>query len=375
MTRSLLDRQSELPQSVRLYRYVPKRVRFSWQALDPKRVRSVADLPQYLILGHLDPSTFRISSGGWTARWQGTEDNTHFEIAYKANVEQWEIRPTWRGLDGGFTIYSTKIPLDKVIGLALHPFSAVKWDSAARLHLEAKYQITVIEQSEEYHSQIGIPDGAFREILIPVSVENLRPMQEWVREIAEESPLSYPITVEAKLVFQAVNYVEGRAPNWTTEQVMVFRRSIMETGLLPTSYPAREVATDGSAAWTLRRNIYLLHIGLPFAGLTDFLSRMVSTNGPIQATSDPSMRIEWRPLVVPAQFDLQVKGIELWDQAKTTRSFLQFAHDREQGTSLTVSEFIKAEKRAPDTLEKIEAISTALVATIEGMFNRVEGGE
>ena len=68
MTRSPIDRQSELPSSVPLFRYAPDRVRFSWRDLNPALVRSAADLPQYLILGDLDPSTFECSAGGWSAR-------------------------------------------------------------------------------------------------------------------------------------------------------------------------------------------------------------------------------------------------------------------------------------------------------------------
>jgi len=79
---SLLDRQSELPRSVPLFRDAPDRVRFSWRDWDPALVRSGADLPQYLILGDLDPSTFEQSAGGWSARWQGTNHNTHLEVAY-----------------------------------------------------------------------------------------------------------------------------------------------------------------------------------------------------------------------------------------------------------------------------------------------------
>ena len=95
MTHSLLERQSELPRSVPLFRYAPERVRFSWKDWDPSIARSGTDLPQYLILGDLDPSTFEQSASGWSARWQGTEHDTHFEVAYQADASRWEIRQTW----------------------------------------------------------------------------------------------------------------------------------------------------------------------------------------------------------------------------------------------------------------------------------------
>lgn len=374
MTRSLLDRQSELPRSLPLFRYAPERVRFSWRGWDPALVRSANDLPQYLILGDLDASTFERAAGGWSARWQGTEDDTHFDVAYKADAGRWEIRQTWCGLDGGFSVYPTRMPLDKVIAQALYMQFPRNWDSAAKSRLESEYQITYVEQPENAYTFCGIPDGAFRTIVFPIAVRNLRPVRQWIQEIVEESPLTYPITVEAKLVFQALNYLEGKAPDWTTQEAVVFNQSVIETGLAPQGFPVREAANDGSAAWTLRREIYFLFIGVPFAGLTDFLGRMVTDNGPIRAVSDPDLRFELRPVVIPAAFEMQTESVALWDRPRTTRSFLQFARPGEAKTVPTVEQVIEAERNAQATLAKVEAISSDVVAAIEQIFQRVTKG-
>ncbi len=374
MTRSLLDRQSELPRSLPLFRYAPERVRFSWRDWDPALVRSANDLPQYLILGDLDASTFERAAGGWSARWQGTEDDTHFDVAYKADAGRWEIRQTWCGLDGGFSVYPTRMPLDKVIAQALYMQFPRNWDSAAKSRLESEYQITYVEQPENAYTFCGIPDGAFRTIVFPVAVRNLRPVRKWIQEIVEESPLTYPITVEVKLVFQALNYLEGKAPDWTTQEAVVFNQSVIETGLAPHGFPVREVANDGSAAWTLRRELYFLFIGLPFAGLTDFLGRMVTDDGPIRAVSDPDLRFELRPVVIPAAFEMQTESVALWDQLRTTRSFLQFARPGEAKTIPTVEQVIEAERNAQATLATVEAISGDVVAAIEQIFQRAMKG-
>lgn len=374
MTRSLLDRQSELPRSLPLFRYAPERVRFSWRDWDPALVRSANDLPQYLILGDLDASTFERAAGGWSARWQGTEDDTHFDVAYKADAGRWEIRQTWCGLDGGFSVYPTRMPLDKVIAQALYVQFPRNWDSAAKSRLESEYQITYVEQPENAYSFCGIPDGAFRTIVFPIAVRNLRPVRQWIQQIVEESPLTYPITVEAKLVFQALNYLEGKAPDWTTQEAVAFNQSVIETGLAPHGFPVREVANDGSAAWTLRRETYFLFVGLPFAGLTDFLGLMVTDDGPIRAASDPDLRFELRPVVIPAAFELQTESVALWDQPRTTRSFLQFARPGEARTAPTIEQVVEAERNAPGTLAKVEAISSDVVAAIEQIFQRVTKG-
>ena len=374
MTRSLLDRQSELPRSLPLFRYAPERARFSWRDWDPALVRSANDLPQYLILGDLDASTFQRAAGGWSARWQGTEDDTHFEVTCKADAGRWEIRQTWCGLDGGFSVYPTRMPLDKVIAQALYMQFPRNWDSAAKSRIESEYQMTVIEQPENAYTFCGIPDGAFRTIVFPIAVRNLRPVRQWIQEIVEESPPTYPITVDAKLVFQALNYLEGKAPDWTTQEAVAFNQSVIETGLAPHGFPVREVANDGSAAWTLRRETYFLFIGLPFAGLTDFLGRMVTDNGPIRAASDPDLRFELRPAVVPAAFEMQTESVALWDQPRTTRSFLQLARPGKAKMVPTVEQVIEAERNAQATLAKVEAISGDVVAAIEQIFQRVTKG-
>lgn len=374
MTSSLLERQLELPSYVPLFRYAPERAHFSWQNWDPALVRCAANLPPYLILGNLDRSTFAQSTDGWSARWQGTEPDTHFDVAYKVDTRRWEIRQTWCGVDGGFSIFPAEVPLDKVIAQALYTQFPRDWDRAAKLQLESAYQVTVVEQPENAYTFCGIPDGAFRTILFPIAVRNLRPVRQWIRNIFEQSPLPHPLTVEAKLLFQALNYLEGKAPAWTAQEAVAFNQSVRETGLAPHGFPVREVAPDGSAAWTLRRQIYFLLIGLPFAGLTHFLNRMATEDGPIRASSDPALRYELRPVVLPAAFDLQAKSLSLWDQARTTRSFLQFAPPGQDKLVPTVEQVIDAERNAPTTLAQIEAISEDIVTTIEQIFQSVTKG-
>ncbi len=374
MTRSLIDHQSELPRSVPLFRFAPDRTPFSWREFNPALVRSASDIPQYLILGDLDHSTFKPTSKGWSARWQGNESATHFDVTYKAESEQWKISQTWCGLDGGFGIFPAAMPLNKAIAEGLYMQFPRAWDRAAKLQLESTYQITIVEQAKNTYAFFGIPDGAFRTIAFPIAVHNLRPVRQWIRDIVNESPLTYPITVEAKLVFQALNYLEGKAPAWTSQGATTFNQSVAETGLAPQALPVREEANDGSAAWTLRRQIYFLFIGLPFAGLTDFLSRMVSANGPVRTILDPDFRFGLRPIVFPAGFETQAESLAIWDKARTTRSFLQFSYSDEPKITLMGEDIIKDEKTANETLAKVEAISGTVVTTVEQIFQRVNKG-
>jgi len=374
MTNPILNRQAELPRSIPLFRYAPDRVRFTWEDWNPSLVRSVADLPQYLILGDLDPSSFELSAEGWSARWQGREDDTYFNVAYRAEPGRWEVSQTWCGLDGGFSTYPARMSLDKMIGQALYTQFPRNWDREAKSQLETAYQLTVVEQPENTHTLCGIPDGAFRTIVFPVAARNLRGVRQWFKDIVNESPLSYPITVEAKLLFQALNYLEGKAPKWTSQAPMTFNQSVVETGLLPHGLPVREVGSDGSAAWTLRREIYFLFIGLPFAALTDFLIRAASANGPIRTATDPDLRFELRPIVIPAAFEVQFESVALWDTARTTRSLLMFALPGVTKDVPKVEDVMAEERLVPSTLAKVEAISSDVVTAVEQIFQRETKG-
>lgn len=374
MTSSLLELQSELPRLLPLFRYAPERRPLSWATWNPALVRSANDLPQYVILGDLDPATFQQSASGWSARWQGTEDSTYFDLVYKADDARWELRQKWRGLDGGSSFISSRVPLDRAIGQALYAQFPRNWDAAAKKLVESDYQITVVEQPENTTTMCGIPDGAFRTIIFPIAVRNLRAIRQWLEEIVADSPLTYPITVDAKLVFQAVNYLEGKAPDWTTQAPMVFNQSVIETGLVPSGLPVREVAESGSAAWTLRREIYFLFIGLPFAGVTDFLSRMSTATGPIRSSSAEPLRVEFRPIIMPAGLEVQLENVAFWDKTGTTRSFLQFSTSSGEKPTQTVEDFVETERNAPTNLAKIESISSEIVTAIEQIFERVTKG-
>ena len=374
MTRPLFDYQSELPRSIRLFRYTPDRLGFSWSGWDPSLVQSALDLPPYLILGDLDSSTFEQSTSGWSARWQGTEIDTHFEVAYKNQTGRWEIRQTWCGLDGGFGSFPARMPLDKAIAQTLYLQFPSNWGRDAKSQLEAAYQVTVVDQPEDAYTYCGIPDGAFRTIVFPIDVRNLRPFRQWMEHLVEETPLSYPVSIEAKLVFQALNYLEGKAPTWTAQDGVAFNQSVIETGLAPQGFPVRETASDGSVAWTLRREVYFLFINLPFAGLTDFLDRMATANGPIRTASGQDLRFELRPIVLPASFEFQTENVAFWDKKRSTRSFLQFGPSSAPQDATTMEGIMECEREAPVALAKAEAISSKIVGAIEQIFQRVTKG-
>jgi hypothetical protein len=374
MSSASVNRHSDLPEVVPLLRYAPERSYHSWKVWGPELVLSISDLPQYLVLGGIDSSQFQLSSDGWFARWQGNEDDTYFDVTYKAKEKRWEVQQTWCGIDGGLSRYPAHIPLDKLIAQALYMQFPSSWDRSAKTRLEKDYQLTLIEQPQNGYNLFGLPDGAFRTIVFPISVRNLRRVREWIQSIITDSPLTYPISVEAKLFHQVINYLEGKAPEWTSQTGVAFLNSLEETGLAPHDFPVREVAKDGSAAWTLRRDVYFICIGLPFAGLVDFLSRMSSENGPVRTTYDPSFRFELCPIIIPAGFEIQTESLAVWDKARTTRSFLQFARLGDEKIVRTVEDVIESEIAGDELLAKAEEISGDIVKSIDQIFKQVTQG-
>ena len=368
MMNKLLELQQTLPNSISLLRYGPKRECVAVSEVSPASVRSVSDLPQHLIMGKIAPSSFVKTAEGWSARWQGTEHDSFFNVTYNAKDNRWELSQYWHGLNGGMGIYQAGMPLDKVIGQAMYMEFPSNWDSHAKSLIEAEYQVTYLEHPKGAYNFCGIPDGAFRTIIFPIAVENLRTFREWIFEWLEKNKFEYPISAEAKILFQAINYLEGKAPDWTTNQVVAFKRSLDQTGLIPLGLPLRETANDGSSAWTLRREVYFLHLGIPFSGLTKFLDSVSSVNGPIRKRSDPALSFDVWPIIIPAGVEIQTKEVGLWDQGRTTRKLLCFSKNSDESKPATLEKMLANQLIADSDIQRAESISKDNVAEIEKVF-------
>lgn len=368
MAQNLVDLQSSLPRLISLLRYAPNRRPFDWAGFEPSKVTSADDLPPYLIMGALDRSSFQKSPQGWEAIWRGHEKDTDFTVRYKRDESQWQISQRWKGNDGGEAFYSTRTPLIKVIGQALYLTFPKNWDENAKQIFEENFQMTWVEQPEGSYSFCGIPDGSLRTIMFPVAVSDLESFQRWVQKSVQNNPPNYPVLVSARLIFQAVNYHEGHAPDWTRDEGFVFHQSISETGLMPMGFPVRETSKDGSAAWTLRRETYFILIGVPFMAVDDFLKRLVGENSPVRKSSNPHLRFERRPIVFPAGFEYQTQSASFWDRDRTTRIFLQFSKPNEEIDVPDESNFLANEQRTPEFLREAKFISQTVIQTIDGLI-------
>jgi len=374
MSESPLELQDRLPSLIQLLQYVPNRKPFSRGDRNAATVRTSADLPPYLVLGNLDEATFQRSSSGWSTRWQGLENNTYFDATFKADHTRYEFHQVWQGVDGGFGHCSSQAsPEEAVARCPIYVQFPLSWESAVKTQLEGKYQLTFIEQSKRMASTFFSPDGFFFTIAFPVAVCDLRQIQRQLKDIVAKSPLGYPVSMAARRVVQVVNYPEGKAPAWTREPMTVFTRSLLETGLMPWSLPIRETANDGSAAWTLRRDVYFVFINLPFAGLTDLLSRIYDESGHLRTASAQPLRFEWWPILMHSGFEVQAESIALFDRARTTRSFLSFALPDHKYFVPSFEEITSSLANSEALLKQAEEISSEVLKTVTQLIESASG--
>jgi hypothetical protein len=346
---------SGYPRRIPIARALPIRRHFSLTDWDPRNVHVPADLPPYLILGTLDETTFQCTSVGWSARWLGVEPGTWFHVAWSAAAAHYEIHQSWQGIEGPCGEYDARLGLDKIIGLMLYHRFPKAWDKVALDRIGGRYQLTYIPQQPLSPWLVGIPDGALRDIVFPVPVTTLRRYGRALRRLLDAWALPYPVTVEARLLYNAVNYVEGKAPDWTRDPTVLFNHSLEEMGAPLRGVPVREVAASGSAAWTIRRELYYLFIGVPFAGLTDLLGRLRGEEGPIRSVDDPQLRFELRPFIVPAGFECHAREFSVSDaEDTTTRHFVKFPEPEEALEQVDVSDWLDIESRSQALISDAE---------------------
>jgi len=150
-----------------------------------------------------------------------------------------------------------------------------------------------------------------------------------INDLLRDSAMTSPLYAQAHRVFQAVNYVEGKAPAETTDPDNLFIQSYFDTGLLPLSMPQREMASDGSAAWTIRRHIYVVCIHVPFSVFGLVLDWLADNSELIQCIREDENLADspfgMQPLVMPGGLDALGAEVKYWDAGKTTRLVWNFA--------------------------------------------------
>lgn len=359
MSKNVEDLKSRLPRIIGLGSHTPARRGFTLNGFDPKRVKCAADLPPYLILGELDETGCQFLTTGWRASWQGGEKDTHFDVTYKGDEDRYEITQTWCGVHGGLTTYRAVHPLAQIIGLALYQQFPEGWDGKAKESLEGCYQLSYVRSRPGWPSVCHIPDGAFRVISFPVAAHDLKPVFECLSEAASMS-LPFPFHAYARLIVQRVSYFEGHAPDWETTPLRLVESAIEDTGFPPLSMPQRTKEADGSAASTLEREVYVVFIAVPFAGLTDMLYGLRDPGGHMRYRDDPTRRFDLRPAVFPMGFAENMGVVAFWDGKRATRCAWVFRREEDGDISGQVQAAQQGPEVASSQIATVESISSQL---------------
>jgi hypothetical protein len=224
-------------------------------------------------------------------------------------------------------MYRDHVPLPVIVGQALNREFPREWDKRAGIDFPEKYALTYLPRMKSVPSFFGIPDGFFVTIAIPVHVSALREAIVAVSSLCKDRDFTSPMYVQAHRTFQAINYIEGKAPAATSDPVNLFIPNFIETGLLPLTMPVREVAPDGSAALTVRRFTYVVCIHIPFSVLDFCLSwlsdnsKLVQRNG---LASEDGPGFSMQPFVMPAGVDALGGEVSFTDSDHTTRLVWNF---------------------------------------------------
>jgi hypothetical protein len=248
-------------------------------------------------------------------------------MEYELARSEYTITQCWHGINGGISMYRDHVPLPVILGQALNHEFPQAWDKRAGQEFPEKYALTYLPRMKSVPSFFGIPEGFFVTIAIPVHVSALREAIVAVSSLCKSRDFTSPMYVQAHRTFQAINYIEGKAPALTTDPINLFIPNFFETGLLPIEMPVREIAPDGSAAWTVRRFTYVVCIHIPFA-VVDFCLSWLSENSKLIQSkgqfSGDGPGFSMQPFVMPAGVDEFGGEVSYTDAEHSTRLVWNF---------------------------------------------------
>jgi hypothetical protein len=210
----------------------------------------VDDLPSRLIFGDLVPDSFNGEGDSWSVEYRDATGNGLDLAVYEG---RFEAKPIFLGSEG------------MSVGPARHReafgqlinLGADQWDGVLKDYLVARYPIQVAPVNREQPHSLFIPDGWMKTILVPVATEQLEGLLAWYMALADDTSLAAGHSGAVDLLFNAVNYLEGKCPAGWDDPAQLMVRGLITCNAPIHSQVVREEANDGSAAWTTRRSAYL----------------------------------------------------------------------------------------------------------------------
>ncbi len=364
-----------LPPVIGLPRCLPTRPAYRKTPLGEVMVAD--ELPPYLLLGTLDRSAFQCSDSGWTARWIGDVPETYVEAKFERVGRRLELQQVWRGIEGGKS-FTAGDDFGHAIQLLYLPFPAT-WDQAMAERLEAAYGLKYFGHRADEAGFTGIPDGGFKTICVPVPIRRLADLYQCFEDMSCDARLKAPLSGRLELRFSTINYVVGKSPAWTQDPARLFIATLDAGGLLPLGLPQLEHAKDGSSAWTVRRQVYLATIGVPFAGVEFVVERLAERGFVRRCGPDANLAsdVEFDALVGSSAIELQGRSVAWMDAQATRRVFYLLNSDEELakgGTDRMMEATSQTEEEARALIEQATSASALQRAWFEReVFSRHAG--
>ena len=250
--------------------------------------------------------SFRKDASGWSVAYRDGFGNG---LDLNVTGGRFEARPFFLGSESiSVGPAASKEAFLKYISLA-----GDQWSRVLKQYLEERYPVTVAEVLDNQPTACYLPDGWLRTLLIPVPVNRLGDVLHFHQALAEDPLLGASQFGSIALQPQVVNYVEGRAPKGCGDAEGLVTRHLLSCNTPLAGLPVREVGTDGSAAWTLRRCAYLYRCSC-------FIRDVPHTMDKLAAAGLLSIEPDLWSAVAPAELMLAADHATWWSAKRECRS-------------------------------------------------------
>ncbi len=100
--------------------------------------------------------------------------------------------------------------------------------------------------------------------------------------------------------------------------------SFRSVGFLPEQMPVLEEASDGTSAITLRRQLWMVHIEVPFQRLLEWMGILFPATSPYRRDSMAPVEFELQPMISPIGLFEQLDHFAFFDETHSRRAYYSF---------------------------------------------------
>jgi hypothetical protein len=208
------------------------------------------DLPSRLLFGDLIEDSFAGGKGEWEAQYRDQSGNS---LTLTVSEGRFTAKPVFLG-HKGFSVGPANHPKAFASLLSL---TGSDWDRVLKENLEARFPLFVSVPDSDRPMSMYLPDGWLRTLLLPVRPEMLPNLLGMHQELQQDPVLAAGLMGNVWLAPNSINYVEGKCDALGLRGEGPLLLYSLKTMNSPIYGATRETGTDGSAAWTLRRQAYL----------------------------------------------------------------------------------------------------------------------